>query len=234
MSSRTIGILGGMGPEATVDLLMKIIKNTPAGKDQDHIRCVVDSNPKIPDRTQYIFGKGEDPRPLLVQGARNLERIGASFIAVSCNTAHYFYDEVQAAVEIPVVHIMSEVTRCLDGKVQKAGLLASSATVRTGLYDKALARAGISLVVPEGTRQDEVMKAIYAVKAGDSDAARSIVLREGARLVSAGAQVVIAGCTEIPLVLRQGDLEADVLDATLILAQSCVRLALEGHTSDTK
>ncbi len=232
MSQKTIGILGGMGPEATVDLFMKIIKNTPARKDQDHIRCVVDSNPKIPDRTKYIYGEGEDPRPLLIQGARNLERIGASFIAISCNTAHYFYDEVQAAVKIPVVHIMSEVTDHLSGKVQKAGLLASSATVRTGLYDKALAKAGISLVVPEGSRQDEVMKAIYMVKGGDLESARNTVLQEGTRLVSAGAQVVIAGCTEIPLVLRQGDLEVDVLDATLVLAQACVRLALDGHTFD--
>ncbi len=230
MTGRTIGILGGMGPEATVDLMMKIIKSTPAEKDQDHIRCVVDSNPKIPDRTKYIYGGGEDPRPYLVEGARNLERVGASFIAIACNTAHYFYDDIQSSVKIPVVNIMRCVAQHLRGKVEAVGLLASSPTAREGLYQRVLSEMGIATVAPQEQGQDQVMSAIYLIKAGRMKEARDILLREGAGLVGRGVGAVIAGCTEVPLVLGPNDLAVDVLDANLILAKCCVDLALGNDT----
>ena len=228
MTKKTVGILGGMGPEATADLFMKIIKATPAKKDQEHLRVVMDSNPEIPDRTAFILGKGEDPRPLLLAGAKNLERLGASFIVIPCNTAHFFHKDVQDAVSIPVLNIMEEVSRYLSGKLQKAGLLASTGTLSTRLYENALARHGIGTVLPQGSDQDEVMKAIYAVKAGDLDTGRRIALEQGRKLEAAGAQAVIAGCTEIPLVLKDGDLGVPVVDATTILAQSAVRFATTG------
>jgi aspartate racemase len=222
---KTIGILGGMGPEATADLFMKIIKTTPATKDQEHFRIVIDSNPAIPDRTAFILGKGEDPAPLLVETARNVEHMGAGLIAIPCNTAHYFHDAIQAAVKVPVLHIMQEVARRLKGTHERVGILASTGTLKTGLYEKALKESGISVVVPQGGDQDEVMDAIYSVKGGDLEKGREIALRQGARLVGAGAQAVIAGCTEIPLVLRDDDLAVPVVDATQVLAEACVRLA---------
>lgn len=225
---KTIGILGGMGPEATCDLFLKIIKSTPARKDQDHIRVIIDSNPEIPDRTAYILGKGTDPRPYLIATAKNVEKAGASFIAIPCNTAHYFYDDIRSAVSIPVLHIMKEVARSVKGKVKKAGLLASTGTVKTGLYERALNEVGIEMIVPEGRDQDKVMEAIYLVKAGKLEEAKAIVLEQGKLLVSQGVEVVIAGCTEIPLILRDGDLPVAVIDATKILAEACVREALAG------
>jgi len=230
---KIIGILGGMGPEATADLFMKIIRSTPAQKDQDHIRVVIDSNPLIPDRTAFSSGKGEDPRPLLVATAKNLERMGASFIAIPCNTAHYFHKDIQDQVGIPVLHIMEEVAQYLSakresGRVNRAGLLASTGTVKTHLYETALARKGIETLVPDPGDQERVMVAIYLVKAGKLDEARGIVLEEGRHLIEKGADVIIAGCTEIPLVLKDGDLSVRVLDATMVLAEACVKLALRG------
>jgi len=223
---KIIGILGGMGPEATADLFLKIIKSTPAEKDQDHLRVIIDSNPIIPDRTAYLLGKGEDPRPYLISTAKNVEKTGASFIAIPCNTAHYFYKDIQAAVSIPVLHIMKEVGKVLSGKVHKVGLLASTGTVRTKLYDETLAEFGIETLVPREQEQKEVVDAIYLIKAGKLERAREIALKYGEILASRGAEAVIAGCTEIPLVLKEGDLDVSVIDATKILAEACVRLAL--------
>lgn len=223
---KVIGILGGMGPEATCDLFMKIIKNTPAEKDQDHVRVLIDSNPAIPDRTAFIMGKGEDPRPLLISTAKNLEKMGASFLAMPCNTAHYFYEDIKKEVSIPVVHMMEEVSRVLSGKVKKAGLLATTGTLRTHLYERALSKENISVLVPEDPDQERVMKAIYLVKGHNLGDARTIILEEGRKLADRGAEVVIAGCTEIPLILHDGDLSVKVLDATEVLARACVEYAL--------
>lgn len=222
---KIVGIIGGMGPEATADLFLKIIKATPAAKDQDHLRVVIDSNPEIPDRTAFILGRGADPRPYLIATARNVERMGASFLAIPCNTAHYFHKDIQDAVGIPVLHIMKEVALRLSGKITAAGLLASTGTLKTRLYEDFLERAGVRTVVPSGADQDEVMEAIYSVKAGNLARGRELALRQGARLVAAGAGAVIAGCTEIPLVLKDGDLDAPVVDPTRVLAEACVRAA---------
>jgi aspartate racemase len=224
---KVIGIAGGMGPEATCDLYLKIIRNTPAEKDQDHFRVIIDSNPKIPDRTAFILGQGSDPRPLLVETARNVERAGASFLVLPCNTAHYFYKDVQESIGIPVLHMMDEVAGYLRGKVNQVGILASTGTLRTGLYEKALSAAGIGSIVPSEDDQDEVMESIYLVKAGKLEPARALILKQGKLLVERGAQAVIAGCTEIPLILKQGDLDVEVVDATDILAKACVRFACE-------
>ncbi|MGE5578545.1 MAG: aspartate/glutamate racemase family protein [Bacillota bacterium] len=223
---RVIGVIGGMGPLATADLFMKIVKSTPAGKDQDHPRIVIDNNPEIPDRTAFILGKGADPKPLLIETARNVERMGASFLCIPCNTAHFFHGDIQAAVRVPVLHIMREVAGYLKGKVKKAGILASTGTLRTRLYEDSLEGAGILALTPTGADQDQVMDAIYGVKAGDLEKGRRLALSAGQKLLSMGAEAVIAGCTEIPLVLQEGDLPVPVIDATQILAEACVREAL--------
>lgn len=224
---KLIGIVGGMGPEATCDLYLKIIRNTPANNDQDHIRTIIDSNPKIPDRTAFIVGQGPDPRPLLVETAKNVEKAGACFLVLPCNTAHYFHKDVQEAVGIPVLHMMEEVARYLKGKVDQVGILATSGTLRTGLYEKALSAVGIKPIVPGEDDQEKVMESIYLVKAGNLERGREIILEQGRQLAARGAQAVIAGCTEIPLILKQGDLDVHVVDATEILAKACVRFACE-------
>ncbi len=228
VTKKVVGIIGGMGPEATADLFLKIVKSTPAAKDQDHLRIVVDNNPEIPDRTAFILGKGADPRPLLIETARNVEKMGADFMVIPCNTAHYFHGDIQSAVRVPVLHIMKEVAKMLSGKIQRAGILASTGTLRTRLYEDHLTQVGIASVVPAGGDQEDVMAAIYGVKAGDLKKGRELALRAGEKLVAQGAQAVIAGCTEIPLVLHDGDLAVPVVDATKVLAEACVRVAFGG------
>jgi aspartate racemase len=224
-SEKIVGILGGMGPEATADLFMKIIKSTPASRDQEHLRVVIDSNSKIPDRTQFLLGKGIDPRDELIKTAKNVERMGADVLGIPCNTAHYFYDDIRRAVSIPVLHIMEEVARTLEGKIQRVGLLASTGTVRTHLYDTHLSSVDIETIVPNDGDQKKVMDAIYKVKGGELSLAREIALVESKKLVERGAQAIIAGCTEIPLILRDGDLKVPVIDATLVLARALVATA---------
>ncbi len=229
---KTIGILGGMGPEATADLFRKIIRATPAKTDQEHLRVIIDSNPQIPDRTAAILAGGADPVPALQMTARNLERAGAGLIVVPCNTAHYFYPQIAAAVQIPVLHMIRETVAAilrLPVTVQTVGLLATTGTIRTALYHRELAAGGLSVLTPAEADQTLVMEAIYGpdgIKAGGMALPGETLRQAAATLIGAGAEAIICGCTEIPLVLQDGDLAVPVLDPTWVLAAAAVRAAL--------
>ncbi|MEW6522519.1 MAG: amino acid racemase [Bacillota bacterium] len=227
-----IGVLGGMGPEATADLFCKIIRATPSQKDQDHLRVLVDCNPAIPDRTQYILGLGPDPFPLLQATALNLVRAGASFLVIPCNTAHYFHRALQESIPIPVLHIMEETASHIARTwpwVRTAGLLASTGTVQTGLYTQALEAVGVRVLTPASAAQAAVMDAIYQVKAGWHQNARQLCAAAMHQLLGEGAEVMILGCTELPLILAPGDLACPVVDPTLVLARAAVERALHYH-----
>lgn len=220
-----IGILGGMGPAATVELFRKIVSLTPAQCDQDHIPVVIDSNPRIPDRGSFIVHGGPDPRPALCRSARKLERAGASFIVMPCNTAHVFLPYLQKAVRIPFVDMIAETTQTIQESV--VGLLATETTVRTGLYHNACAAHGIEIMTPNPEDQAVIMKAIYAIKGGCFDLSLKGDLRSVlTQLHREGAQALIIGCTELSLVVHPHDFEGPVYDALEILAQAAVRRAL--------
>ncbi len=226
---KVIGVLGGLGPWATLDLFEKILKLTPAGRDQEHLRLIIDNNPKIPDRSPAILGNGEDPTPALVETAQNLERAGADFLVIPCNTAHFFFDAVQRAVTIPVLHIMNEVASAATEEVpglRKVGVLATVAAVRSRLYHDAFEQVGIAVVGPDDRGQEAVNRAIYGVKAGrmGPEVTRELVAVASA-LVAGGAQAIVLGCTELPFVLHPGDLAVPLFDSNLILARAAVRAA---------
>jgi len=229
MKEGVIGILGGMGPEATAELFFRIIRATPAKKDQDHLRIIIDNNPKIPDRTAAILHGGPSPLPMMIETAKNLERAGASFLIIPCNTSHYYIDELQKEIEIPVINMIEVTASRLKRKnFKKVGLLATNGTIKTGLYQNALGKEGIEAIVPQEDLQKEVMRAIYDhIKAGDLDAGRKIVLRIANELIKRGAEAVICGCTEISLVLKEGDISVPVIDPLQILAEEAVKLAFE-------
>lgn len=213
-----IGIIGGMGPEATAQFYLKLIANTPVSRDQDHFRVLIDSNPKIPDRTAAILGIGESPVPAIVETAQNLEKMGVNIGCLPCITSHYFYEAVQARVGFEIIHAIKalhDALQVLYPDVKRVGILATTGTCNTKLYDKYL--LNYELVYPDSTTQaQKVMAAIYGpegIKAGFHGVKPLGLLRSAAnQLVAQGAQVIIAGCTEVPLVLKQEHLDVPLLD----------------------
>jgi len=229
MPEKIIGILGGMGPEATIDLFYKIIKFTPAEKDQEHLRIIIDNNPKIPDRTTAILGKGEDPLPALRETAQNLEKAGADFIIIPCNTAHYYISQIQKSVKIPVLNMIEEAAKETQQRIppiQKIGLLASVGVYETKIYHQHFKKFDIEVISPEEKDKEKVMKAIYAVKAGDlSNEVQRNILKIAQKLIDKGAEAIIAGCTEIPLILKEGDVTVPIIDPTQVLAKIAIQKA---------
>jgi len=227
MPEKIIGILGGMGPEATIDLFYKIIKFTPAEKDQDHLRIIIDNNPKIPDRTAAILGKGEDPLPALQETARNLEKAGADFIIIPCNTAHYFLLLIQESVKVPILNMIEKTAKETQKKIPsiiKVGLLASIGTYKTEIYHQQFKKFNIEVISPEEKDKEEVMKAIYEVKAGNlSEGIKRNIIKIAQKLIDKGAEAIIAGCTEIPLILKEEDVVVPLIDPTQVLAKAAVQ-----------
>ena len=229
MNEKTIGILGGMGPEATLDCFAKIIKNTPAKKDQEHLRVIIDSNPKIPDRPAAIIGKGESPVPALIHGCRCLQLAGADFIIIPCVTAHFFLEEIRREVKLPILSILDVVTETIVRQypqITNVGLLAITATINSGLFQKRLAADNIQTLVPDEVGQSTVMAAVTDIKKTQPARSRAqitadlIATAEG--LVSRGARGIVAGCTEIPLALKPEHLAVPYFDALTILARAAI------------
>ena len=229
-SQLTIGVLGGMGPQATVDFLNEVIALTPAGGDQDHIRLLIDSNPKVPDRQAAMRGDDAAVQATLRDMALGLERQGADFLVMPCNTAHAFLRDTRAAVSIPFVSIIDVTVEAIRDAVPEArrpGLLATDACIESGSYQGVAAKSDLEIVMPDPAGQRECMRLIAAVKAGDTGpAVRERMAALAGKLIEDGADVLIAGCTEIPLVLEQPDVPVPLMSSTDILAARAVDLAL--------
>jgi aspartate racemase len=223
-----LGIFGGMGPEATANLYQELVRLTPAQKDQDHIPTLIYSFPQVPDRTTAIKNHDRTIVPYLVEGVTRLERAGASLIVIPCNTAHYFYDDMQRAVNVPILHMIREtadavVTRHPRSKT--VGLLATDGTIQTGLYEKELRARGLAVVYPdEAIQKTCVMKAVYGIKAGSSKKVNEdLLFAAGKNLEEKGAEVIVLGCTEIPLAFNPDRAKVPVVNATRVLAESAIR-----------
>jgi aspartate racemase len=236
MSEKIIGILGGMGPQATIDLFTKIVKETKAHRDQDHLRILIDNNPKIPDRTLALQGKAPNPLSQLVRSARILENAGAGFIIIPCMTAHYYYDALQRHIKIPILHMLEITAQHIRTKlkgISKVGLLGTTGAIKTELFQKAFSPTGLELILPDPEVQEKwIMAAIYGrsgIKAiGPSENSKHLLIEASEMLIKRGAQAIIAGCTEIPLVLKEDDLSVPVIDPTSILAQATIQKARRG------
>ena len=216
---KTVGILGGMGPEATVYFFNLIVKGTAAGRDQDHIPIIIYNLPQVPERTAAILGKGPSPVSLLKEGVRRLVRAGADFIVIPCITAHAFLADIRKDARIPILSLLDEAVSFSRKQIpglKRAGLLASSGTLRSGLFQKAFATAGVEIITSTDKEQAKVMEAIFGkagIKAGFSRGhPRRLIVNAARRLVRRGAQAIIAGCTEIPLVLRDEDISVPLIE----------------------
>jgi len=224
---KIVGIIGGMGPEATVDLMQRIIRLTPAVDDIDHIRCIVDNNPKVPSRIKAIIeGDGEDPGPVMADMAKRLEAWGADFLVIPCNTAHFYYDAVQQAVNIPVVNMIDRVVNLVKtrfGKEEKIGMLASPAVALTKLYTRRFEVLGMAEVWPDPEHQDLLFSIIRQMKTGRiSPGLHRQYARVCGHLKEHDVRVAIVACTELSAL--DGDLPLDTIDASQVLAEEIVRV----------
>jgi aspartate racemase len=228
-TSKVIGVLGGMGPEATVDFMAKVIALTPAEKDQDHIRMLVDHNPTVPNRQTAILDNGEDPGPALAEMAKRLEQAGADMLVIPCNTAYVFAASVREAVSIPLISIIDVTIDAVlqrDSSIGNVGVLATNGCLRGGVYQEALQSRSLSPVLPSGDELTELMVLVNKIKAGDKSTSVAAAMRELANaLVARGAEAIVAGCTEIPLVLDESMLGVVLISSTDALAEETVRRA---------
>lgn len=230
MREKVAGIIGGMGPEATVDLMARVIRATPALDDADHIRLLVDNNPKVPSRIKALIdGTGESPAPCLAEMARKLEAWGADFLAIPCNTAHHYYADVCAAVKIPVLNMIEltagRVARENPG-IRTVGILAAVAVLKTGLYEKAFGRRGVGVAYPPADAQSRLMAAIRTIKTGRYGAEEMGALKAAAdRLAAENAQVLIVACTELSVIGHALDPGIRIYDASQVLAEEIVKQA---------
>ena len=227
MKKKTIGILGGMGPLATMDLYKKIILSTRAEGDNDHIRVYIDGNAAIPDRTAAILSGGPDPVPEMLSALRNLEKCGADCVVMPCNTAHHFLPALQAETALPILD-MTAITAAVcaaryPGK--KACLLGTKGTIAAHIYDGALAEAGVDFLIPDGEEQTELMRLIYDVVKASRPLEPELESWHAllAGLSERGADYFVLACTELPILADHLGHPGPFVDPTLELAKAAIR-----------
>ncbi|MBY0568429.1 MAG: amino acid racemase [Hyphomonadaceae bacterium] len=224
---KVVGIIGGMGPAACVDLFAKLVAATPAQHDQDHLRILIDNNPRIPNRNDAIAGVGPSPGPHLAAAARGLEQAGADFLVIACNTAHAFQPDIEAAVTIPLLSMIeatADAATAITGA--RIGVLAADGCRNAGLYQRAFAQRGADAIFLSDDAQAAFMDLVYAIKAGDvGPGARERMAAFAQTLREAGAQAIVAACTEVPLVLTEQTARAPLINSTDALVARAVAVA---------
>lgn len=215
---KTLGVLGGMGPAATLDFLAKLQAATPAARDQDHIRVLVDINPQVPDRN----GEDDTPGPVLAAMAVGLRDAGADVLAIACNTAHAYAEAVRDASGLPLVDMIGIACEAARrAGATRVGVLATGLAL--GLYAERLTGMGLEPVALSKAKQEWFMSLLYRIKGGDlGEEVQDEMAAVARSLAEAGAEAVIAGCTEAPLVLSAAELDVPLIDAGQTLAERCV------------
>lgn len=217
---KTAGVLGGMGPDATVDFMAKVIAATPAQTEQEHVRLLVDQNPAVPSRQAALLDNGEDPGPALAAMAVGLQQAGADFLVLPCNTAFAFAPAIRAAVDIPLVSIVDVAVDACRGH-HEVGILATAGCLAANLYQDALVAAGITPVLPADDEVAEIQRLVFRIKNGDQgDEVRARMQGLAESLIRRGAGAIVSACTEIPLVLKQEMLDVPLVSSTDELAKA--------------
>ena len=223
---KTVGVLGGMGPAATADFMTSVIALTNAAKDQDHVRMIVDNNPQVPDRQQALLGDRAPVESALASMATNLEAAGADFLVMPCNTAHVFINQAIESVSIPFLNIIDETVSALDQSARCIGIMATTGCVNAGVYQAAIEASNRQFLLPDQAEQEQLMQLIFHVKSGDtSEAVRMDMVLLARSLIEAGADAIIGGCTEIPIVLAQTDIDVPFASSNEILARRTIEFA---------
>ena len=222
-SNYTLGIIGGMGPMATAAFMEKIIKNTKADTDQEHMPMIVYHLPRVPDRTAYILGKSdESPVPFIIEAAQNLEKAGVTEIAIPCVTAHRFRKEIQAAVSVPLLDGVEDTAKYLSHRhIKNAGIMATAGTVKADLFGNAFKTCGMECVYPDVDRQTLVMEFIYdCIKSGKPVDEKKLG-EVTTYLSECGDDVIVLGCTELSLIPKEL-FSCETVDVLDVLAQTCI------------
>jgi aspartate racemase len=222
---KTVGIIGGMGPGATLDLFQKIVTLTPAIKDQDHLHLVIDNFPQIPDRTSFLLGKGENPLPYLLKSAERLEAAGVDALCMPCNTAHYFVEEIRKNIKVPFLSIIDAAMKKIRTdfpEARKVGLMATRGTCDAGIYHAVVNSAGLEILPLREEFKAHIMEVINTVKAGHLTRQLELFRHCVQQMHNDGADILIAGCTEIPLLLPYIEPLLPFVDPTLALAENIV------------
>lgn len=225
--NKTVGIIGGMGPEATVELMRRVIKLTPANDDCDHIHMLVDNNPKVPSRIKALIdGDGESPVPTLIKMAQGLEKSGADFLVMPCHTAHHYYSEIDKSISIPFINLIELAVENIQSQfpnLKKIGLLASTAVINIKLYDNAFREFGIQTVYPRPDEQEALMKLIKAVKSKTIDKNQIRSFKDLASSLEVDCKLI--ACTELSVLGNIIDDPSESIDALDLLAKEIVAQA---------
>jgi len=231
MAEKTVGILGGLGPEATLDFYARLMQASGAEEDQDHLHVIVNSNAKIPNRQRSIAGTGSSSLPGLIDSAQALERAGADFIVMPCNTAHYYSDGIEAAISIPFLSILDvSVRACLDivRPGASVGLMATNACLDVDLYQSALLQAGLEALLPNEAEQRQLMRDIFRLKTGEIEPAIPVNMRRLSQsLHEKGATLILTACTEIPMAFSADEAAIPVIHSTDALVEATIAFARE-------
>ncbi|QPF76701.1 amino acid racemase [Roseateles sp. DAIF2] len=229
-ASDVVGVLGGMGPLATLDFMRKMLDATPAARDQEHVPVVASSIPQVPDRTAAFCGQGESPLAAMLASGRRLADAGAGLVVIPCNTAHLWFEQLQEGLGLPMLHLVDaalEEALAAAGPGARIGLLATDATLASGLYLNRPASRGVQWLQPTAAEMlEQVMPGIAAVKAGRLAEGEALLAQAARALAQRGASALVLGCTEIPLVLHAGNAPLPVIDATAALARRAVGWSL--------
>ena len=225
-----MGIIGGLGPAATVAFMSMVLARTPIERTGQHLHLIVDSNPDVPDINAAVLGLGPSPLDALQAMARRLEEASADYLVMACNAAHFYEDGIRQAVAIPFLSMIdatcAHIARNLPS-ARRAGLVATDGGIDCGIYQSGLAAQGLETLVPSQAQTESVMAAVARIRLGDhGQRARMPLIERINSLAEDGADCVIAGCTEIPLVLTEADVSVPLIDPADVLAEAAVAFAI--------
>ena len=225
---KTIGIIGGMGPYATIDLFKRIVDLTDAEKDWDNIHIIIDNNPQIPSRGRFFECNGESPLPELINSAKRLETAGADFLVIGCNQAHYFHNDVQKQVNIPILNMVEEtiehILKTLPN-IKEIGVVGARSTCQIN-YKQELEKNNLIPIIPEDDKDYKDLRIVIdSIKTGKGD--KELLISICNKLIKKGAEAIILGCTEFPIIIKQRDLSVPTFDPNDIITKKAVEIAKE-------
>jgi aspartate racemase len=219
---KKVGIIGGMGPEATLNFFRKIIEFTDAKSDQEHVNMIIDNNTNIQDRSVFILKGEPSPKEELIGTAKKLQNYGAEIIAMPCNTAHFFYEDIKSSIDIPIINMIEETANHIlkEKKNKEIILLSTEGTYKSKIYEKVFKRKDLDLIIPSKNHQKKIMDLIYKVKKNekiDNTKANEIL-----KQMKVYDEVFLLGCTELPIIFQNQNINEEYIDTVEILAKEVV------------